>query len=307
MMLADKVLIVTGAGQGIGRAIALAAGQAGARVVVADIAEAPDGQAMASKVCDEIVAAGGNAIESRKDVSDPAAAERIVAAALDRWGRIDVVVNNAGIIRTAEFPEPTPDIFDAQIQVNLYGAFNLAHAAAPHFKAQEGGAFIHMTSSVGLIGSPHLPGYAASKFGIVGLSRALSFDMAKFKVRSNCIAPSAATQMTMSAADSPASRAYVERMKEVARPEQVAPLALFLASDAAAGVTGQIFGTRGDTIFLYNQPRPVRIAHRGSGWTAESIANDVIPGWRGALVPHETTSDVIALPGIRPVRPETAR
>lgn len=302
MTLLDKVIVITGAGRGIGRAIAVAAAQQGARVAVLDNGSAADGAGTdggpSREVVETIVAAGGEAMALAVDVEDLDQVRAGVAEVLARWGRIDGIVNNAGIIIPGDFTQQAPADFERQIRVNLYGAFNMAQAVAQHFKAQESGAFVHMTSSVGLIGSPGLAGYASSKLGIVGLSRTLSFDMAKFKVRSNCVAPSAATRMTDSGGDSPQAKAYVKRMQQVSPAEKVAPLVLFLLADATQAVTGQIFGCRGDTIFLYDQPRPIRIAQRGRGWTAQSIASEVMPSWRSSLVPLETTSDIIRLPEI---------
>lgn len=300
MMLEGKVVVVTGAGRGIGRAIAISAAHEGARVAILDNGAGRDGSGgdagPAAEVVDTIIAAGGEAMAIATNIEDVKQAKAAIAEVAARWGRVDGLVNNAGIIIGGEFTELDHVDFERQVRVNLYGAFNMAHAVAPHFKAQEGGAFVHMTSSVGLIGSPSLSGYAASKLGVVGLSRTLSFDMAKFNVRSNCIAPSAATRMTEMGGDDPRAKAYVARMQIASPPEKVAPLALFLLSDSARSVTGQIFGNRGDTYYLYSQPRPVRLAQRGSGWTAATIARDILPGWRSMLTPLETTSDVIRFP-----------
>ncbi len=296
MTLEGRVIVVTGGGRGIGREIGLAAARQGARVAVVDNGASVDGIGRDAQPAEEaaqaIQDAGGEAMALAIDVADAEAAKAAMAEIIARWGCVDGVVNNAGIVIPRAFTELEPAAFERQIQANLYGAFNMAHAAAPHFKQQERGAFVHFTSSVGLIGSPGVAGYAASKAGLLGLSRTLSFDMAKFNVRSNCIAPAAATRMTTSGDDTSEMRAYAARMQRHAPPEKIAPLVLFLLSDAAADVTGQIFGCCGDTIFLYDQPRPTRIAQRGSGWTAETIARDILPGWRSSLVPLESNFEI---------------
>ncbi len=285
------MVVVTGAGRGIGRAVAIAMAEKGARLVVNDIGD--EGSSLAAAVVADIQNAGGEAIQNADSVATQEGAENIIATAITAWDRIDAVVNNAGIINKAPFHEMDPEDFDAVLKVNLYGSYNVSRAAAPFFKRQTNGAFVHMTSSVGLIGSHGLAGYAASKLGIVGLSRSISFDMQKFNVRSNCIAPAAFSRMTTTGSKTPAHIAYAEWARANLRPEQVAPLAVFLVSDAAAGVNGQIFGVRADELYLYSQSRPIRSLHR-DGWTAREIARQLPQTWRSALVAHETTSDVLS-------------
>jgi NAD(P)-dependent dehydrogenase (short-subunit alcohol dehydrogenase family) len=290
-ILEGKVAIVTGAGRGIGRAIAMAMALEGAKVVVNDVGD--EGRALAAVVVKDIQNAGGEAIENADSVATQGGAEAIIAVAINAWDKIDAVVNNAGIINNAPFYEMSHEDFDAVLKVNLYGSYNVSRAAVPFFKQQAQGVFIHMTSSVGLIGSPGLAGYAASKFGIAGLSRSISFDMQKFNVRSNCIAPAAFTRMTTTGSNDPAHVAYADWARANMRAEQVAPLAVFLVSDAAGSISGQIFGVRADELYLYNQPRPIRTLHR-DGWTAQQIARQLPQTWRSAFVPHETTSDVLS-------------
>lgn len=295
-MLAGKVAVVTGAGRGIGRAIAIALAQSGARVVVNDVGAAVDGQghddAPAQQVVREIEQScgQGQAIANNNSVADWEQAQRIVAAAVDRYGRIDIVVNNAGILRDTIFHRMTPEEFDAVIKVHLYGAFYVSRAAIPHMRAQESGAFVHMTSTSGLIGSLGQVNYAAAKLGIAGLSRAIAGDAARYKVRSNCIAPHAFSRMIESIPG--LSEELMRARAAKTRPDQIAQLAVFLASDAAAEVTGQIMGARGNELYLYSQPRPIRTMHRSEGWTPETIAEQVLPAWRASLTPLERTGDV---------------
>ena len=199
-MLEGKVVLVTGAGGGIGRDFALAMAAAGAKVVVNDLGTSVKGEGVSSapaeRVVAEIRAAGGTAVASTDSVADWACANRIVQAALDSYGRIDVVVNNAGILRDRFFFNLSPDDWRAVIDVHLNGSFYVARAAAPHFKGQESGVYLHMTSTSGLIGNLGQATYAAAKLGIVALSKSIALDMAKYHVRSNCIAPFAWSRMT---------------------------------------------------------------------------------------------------------------
>jgi NAD(P)-dependent dehydrogenase (short-subunit alcohol dehydrogenase family) len=277
-MVEDKVVVITGGGAGIGRAFALSFAAHGAKVVVNDLArESADNRPVAQQVADEIRAAGGEAVASVESVADPVSAARIIDTALERFGRIDCVVNNAGIVRDRYFFNMSVDEWKAVIDVHLNGTFYVSRAAAQQFKKQESGCYINMTSTSGLIGNPGQANYNAAKMGIVGLSKTIALDMAKFKVRSNCIAPWAWTGMTASIpTDTPEGLARVEKFKKM-RPELIAPLAVYLASDSAAAVTGQIFGVRANEIYLFNQIRVIRSTHRGEGWTPETIAAHAIP------------------------------
>jgi NAD(P)-dependent dehydrogenase (short-subunit alcohol dehydrogenase family) len=287
-MLQGKVVVVTGAGAGIGRDLALALAREGARVVVNDVGDA------AHQVVAEIRAAGGEARASVESVSEAAAAQRIVDGAVEAFGRIDGVVNNAGILRDRIFHKMGADEWDAVIRVHLYGSYYVSRAAANHFKEQNGGAFVHMTSTSGLIGNLGQANYNAAKMGIAALSKSIALDMQKFNVRSNCIAPFAWTAMTSSIpTDTPDQVARVEKFKQMT-PAKIAPLAVYLLSDAAAGVNAQIFTVRNNEIFLMSQPRPVRSVHRQEGWTARSLAEHGMPALKAAFVPMERSADVFS-------------
>jgi len=202
------------------------------------------------------------------------------------------VVNNAGILRDTIFHRMTPEEFDAVVKVHLYGAFYVSRAAIPHMRAQESGAFVHMTSTSGLIGSIGQVNYAAAKLGIAGLSRGIAGDAARYKVRSNCIGPHAFSRMIESVPGQTEEQMQARAAKT--RPDQVAQLAAFLASDSASDFTGQILGARGNEIYLYSQPRPIRTMHRGEGWTVESMADTLVPAFKSSLTPLERTRDVYA-------------
>lgn len=297
-MVAGKVAVVSGAGRGIGRAIALDLAANGARVVVNDIGGSLKGEGSdagpAEEVVEAIRAAGGEAVTNADSVSAWDSAQAIVETALRHFGRIDIVVNNAGILRDSIFHRMTPEDFDAVMRVHLYGAYYLSRAAAPHFIGQGSGAYVHMTSTAGLIGSMGQANYASAKLAIAGLSRTISFDLKPHGVRSNCVAPGAFSRMIESipGASPEEQEAYLAKRAATMRPEQVAPLVTFLASDAAAEVTGQIIGARGNELYLYSQPRPVRVMERAGGWTMEAIADELLPAWTASLVPPDRTRNV---------------
>ena len=295
-MMDNKVVIVTGAGGGIGRDIALAMAREGATVVVNDVGASMTGEGHdvgpAQRVVDEIRAAGGTAAANTDSVADAAAADRIVATALDTYGRLDAVVNNAGILRDRFFHKMSVDEFDSVIKVHLYGSYFVSRAAANHFKAQESGAFVHMTSTSGLIGNYGQANYAAAKLGIMALSKSIALDMHKFNVRSNCIAPFAWSRMIGSIpVETEAEKARVERMKQMT-PAKIAPLAVALAGDAGADVTGQVFAVRNNEIFLMSQPRPIRSVQRSEGWTPETVAQHALPALKGSFYALDRSSDV---------------
>jgi len=297
-LMDGKVVLVTGAGGGIGRDIALAAAAAGAAVVVNDLGATLKGtgqtELAAQKVVDEITAAGGTAVANADSVADPDAAHAMVDLAVKEFGRIDAVVNNAGILRDGFFHKMTYEDFDAVVKVHLYGAFNTSRAAADHFRTQESGALVHMTSTSGLIGNFAQSNYAAAKLAITALSKSVALDMKRWNVRSNCIAPFAWSRMISSIkVDTPEQEARVDKLKQMT-PAKVAPMAVYLASDRAAEVTGQIFAVRNNEIFLINQPRPVRSVHSGEGWTPEAIADHAIPALKANFMPLEVSADVFS-------------
>jgi NAD(P)-dependent dehydrogenase (short-subunit alcohol dehydrogenase family) len=297
-MLEGKVIVVTGAGGGIGRDIALAMARAGARVVVNDIGAGVDGaghdDGPAQRVVNEITAEGGAAVANTDSVADAKSAAAIIRTALDGFGRIDGVVNNAGILRDRFFHKMSEEEWDSVIKVHLYGSFHVSRAAATHFKEQNSGVYVHMTSTSGLIGNFGQANYAAAKLGIAALSKSIALDMQKFGVRSNCIAPFAWSRMIGSIpTETEAEKQRVERMKQMT-PAKIAPLAVCLASDAAADTSGQIFAVRNNEIFLISQPRPVRSVHRGEGWTPESVASHALPALKAQYHTLDRSADVFS-------------
>jgi NAD(P)-dependent dehydrogenase (short-subunit alcohol dehydrogenase family) len=295
-MLQNKVVVITGAGGGIGRDFALAFAAHGARVVVNDLGTSVAGEGTSSgpaqKVVDEIKARGGQAVASTDSVADWESANRIVKTALDAFGRIDCVVNNAGILRDRFFFNMSIEEWKAVIDVHLNGSFYVARAAASHFKSQNSGCYVNMTSTSGLIGNLGQANYSAAKLGIAGLSKSIALDMAKYKVRSNCIAPFAWSRMIGSIpTETPEQKARVEKMK-VMQTAKIAPLAVYLASDAAQEVSGQIFAVRANEIFLMSQSRPLRSVHRAEGWTPQTIGEQAMPALRGSFFPLDRTQDV---------------
>ena len=299
MMLAGKVAVVTGAGGGIGREIALAMALAGAKVVVNDIGASLTGQGPTSATPGEqtvqiIAQRGGEAVLNTDSVADWASAQRIIQAALDAFGRIDIVVNNAGILRDQIFHKMSVEDWKAVIDVHLNGSFYTSRAAAEHFRKQGSGAYVHMTSTSGLIGNFGQANYSAAKLGVAALSKSIALDMQRFGVRSNCIAPFAWSRMTSSIpASTEAERARVARLQQMT-PDKNAPLAVYLASDAAKDVTGQIFAARHNELFLFSQPRPIRSTHRSEGWTPESIAETALPALKSHFLPLDRSGDVFS-------------
>jgi NAD(P)-dependent dehydrogenase (short-subunit alcohol dehydrogenase family) len=295
-LLVGKVAVVTGAGRGVGRGIALDLARAGAAVVVNDLGSSLSGasteETPAQSVVREIEAFGGRVMEDRHDVASFTAAAAIIDAARATFGRVDIIVNNAGNLRDTIFHRMTEEDFDAVVAVHLKGTFNVSRAAAPHFKQQGSGTFVHMTSTSGLIGNFGQANYCAAKLGIAGLSKAIALDMQKFGVRSNAVAPFAWTRMAGSIPDeTPEQKRRVEGLKKLV-PEKIAPLVTALCSDAAAHVTGQIFGVRNNEIYLFSQPRPLRTAHSSDGWTPETVIQRVLPMFANDFYPLHRSADV---------------
>jgi len=290
-----KVAVVTGAGQGIGRAVALEMARHGAKVVVNDIGASLDGQAGAGRPAEDVVAeiraAGGEAVASFDSVSDWDSAHRIIDTALDAFGAIDIVVNNAGILRDSMFHKMDRDQWQAVIDVHLSGTFFVSRAAAARFRAQESGSFVHMTSTAGLFGNLGQANYASAKMGITALSRVIALEMGRYNVRSNCIAPSAATRMTESVPVAPGQEAARAARLAAMPAKSVATLAVYLASDAASEVSGQVFGARGNEVYLFSQPSLVRTLHNAHEWSPESMAV-AIPSLKNQFEPLVRIRDV---------------
>ena len=293
MVLRDKVAVVTGAARGIGREIALLMARHGARVVVNDYGGAADGAGGASGPADEVVneikGFGGQAVASYDSVASMAGGKNIVDAALDHFGQIDVVVNNAGILRDRMIFNMTEEEWDGVINTHLKGTFSVTRAAAPHMRERKWGRLINMTSTSGLVGNVGQANYAAAKLGIVGFTKVIALDMARYNVTANCISPFAWTRMIGTIpTETEAQKARVEKIKKMG-PEHIAPVAVFLASDAAKEVTGQVFGVRGKEIMLFGHMRPVMRVHHDLGWTPERLA-EVFPGTlRHHLAPLDTS------------------
>jgi NAD(P)-dependent dehydrogenase (short-subunit alcohol dehydrogenase family) len=293
MILKDKVAVVTGAGRGIGREVAILMARLGACVVVNDYGGSEAGQGGSQTPADEVVGeikgAGGRAAASYDSVTTMAGGQRIVQTALDAFGRVDIVVNNAGILRDRMIFNMTEEEWDAVIDTHLKGTFAVTRAAAPLMREQRSGRFINMTSTSGLVGNIGQANYAAAKLGIVGLTKVVALDMARYNVTANCISPFAWTRMIGTIpTETDTQRARVEKIKKLS-PAHIAPVAAFLASDHAKDVSGQVFGVRGKEIMLFGPMRPVMRVHHAEGWTVDRLA-EMFPGTlQHHLVPLETS------------------
>lgn len=285
--LAGKSVVVTGSGRGIGRTIALEVARAGGNVVVNDL-----DRDVAEQVVAEIKALGTDAVANTDSVGDWEGANTMVTQAVDNFGKIDAVINNAGNLRDVIFHKMTQEDWDQVINVHLKGSFNVSRAAATHFRNQEGGACVHMTSTSGLIGNFGQANYAAAKAGIAALSKSIALDMQRYNVRSNCIAPFAWSRMTASIpAETPDQIARVEKLKKMV-PEKVGIVAAALCTDKAAHITGQIFAVRMNEIFLMSQSRPIRSTHAGDGWTIDSIFETAMPQLESHFYGLDRSQDV---------------
>jgi NAD(P)-dependent dehydrogenase (short-subunit alcohol dehydrogenase family) len=292
-MLNDKVAVVTGAARGIGREIALLMARCGARVVVNDYGGTESGTGAGREPADEVVrdinGSGGKAVANYDSVASMDGGRRIVQTAVEAFGRVDIVVNNAGILRDRMIFNMTEEEWDGVINTHLKGTFAVTRAAAPLMREQKWGRVINMTSTSGLVGNVGQANYAAAKLGIVGFTKVVALDMARYNATANCISPFAWTRMIGTIpTETDVQRARVEKIKKLS-PAHIAPLAAYLASEDAKDVTGQVFGVRGKEIMLFGHMRPIMRVHHAEGWTPERLA-EMFPGTlRHHLTPLETS------------------
>jgi len=292
--LKDRVAIVTGAGRGIGRGIAILMAEEGARIIVNDLGGAADGSGAEKKVADEVVdeikAAGGEAVANYDSVTTVEGGESIIQTALDSFGKLDILVNNAGILRDRMIFNMAPEEWDAVMKVHLYGVFNCTKPACVLFRQQRSGRIISMSSTSGLIGNSGQANYGAAKAGIAGFTRVIARDMGRYSVTCNSIAPGASTRMTMS--EEVLAARQIRASKGVTGgggaqspvgapalrdPDDIAPIVVYLATDAAANINGQTFGSSGGTISLYHNPEPMKSIHKDGRWTLDEL-DSIMPG-----------------------------
>jgi len=297
--LKDRVAIVTGAGRGIGRGIALLLAEEGAAVVVNDLGSGVDGSGRSSAPAEEVVAEikskGGHAIANFDSVTQFGAAENIVATAVKEFGRIDILVNNAGILRDRMIFNLSEEDWDSVVAVHLKGTFNCTRHASVLMRQQKYGRIISMTSTSGLYGNTGQANYGSAKDGIAGLTRVVSRDLGKYGITVNAIAPAAQTRM-IATVPQKARELRVERGVALpgqvagkiaplrAEPDDVAPFAVYLATNAAKDINGQTFLVRGGVVSLLNYPAPARTITKRGRWTPEEIAQ---------LFPHTLGMDLV--------------
>ncbi len=302
--LDGKVVIVTGAGRGIGRGIALLAAEEGARVVVNDPGVAADGTGHDAAPADEVVAeikkAGGEAVVSYDSVATMDGGESILKTALDTWGRLDILINNAGILRDRMIFNMSEEEWDAVIAVHLKGHFACTKPAAVLMRQQRYGRIINMSSTSGLVGNPGQANYGAAKAGIAGFTRVVARDLGRYGVTCNAIAPAAATRLTATvpqAARDLRTRAGIQGAggqapagktpprPAMAVPEDIAPMTVYLCTDDAWNVNGQVFQVAGGQVSLLYHPTPMRTIYKPSRWTLEELLQ-IVPQRLTAGIPN---------------------
>ena len=286
--LKDRVAVVTGAGRGIGRGIAIALAAEGARVVVNDLGGAADGGGASKSPADEVIAEikknGGEAVANYDSVATVEGGENIIKTAVDAFGKIDILVNNAGILRDRMVFNMAPEEWDAVMKVHLYGVFNCTKPAAILMRQQRSGRIISMSSTSGLIGNPGQANYGAAKAGIAGFTRVVARDLGRYGVTANCIAPAADTRMTLSEEVLRARQIRAEKgisggggdlrtdaAPAIRDPDDIAPIVVYLCTDAAAGINGYAFGAGGGTISLHANPVPLKTIHKEGRWTLDEL------------------------------------
>ena len=296
-MLEGKVALITGAGRGIGRGMALLMASKGAKVIVNDIGTSPDGEGTdatpAEEVVAEIKAAGGEAVANGDTVTEFDGATNMVKQALDTFGGLHIIVNNAGILRDRMLHKMSPEDWLGVLAVHLTGHFNVTRAAINHFREQEWGRIINFTSTSGIVGNLGQTNYGSAKLGIFAFTRILALETSRFEnITANAISPFAYTRMiaTIPVKDE-ASKARVEKIKKM-KAEDIAPVVTWLCSEEAKEVSGQIFGVRAGEIMIFSQPRPTRSIHRNGGWTPEEVGGIAMPALRPFFEEPQVSADI---------------
>jgi NAD(P)-dependent dehydrogenase (short-subunit alcohol dehydrogenase family) len=272
-LLDGRVAVVTGSGRGIGREFALCFAREGAHVVINDVGVALDGRGTdddpAAQVCKEIEALGGHAVPNYDSVSEFDGAANIVASAVDAFGKIDIVVNNAGIVRDRTLLKMDESDFDAVIGVHLKGTFNVTRHAAERMKAQEYGRIVNITSSAGLRGNFGQTNYGAAKAGIMGMTFVWALELGRYGITVNAVAPSGATRMTASLFERSGNEPPPEE-----NPALNAPLVAYLASEQAGHVNGQILGRTEYGYTLFQHPKQIAWMWKDGGFTPQEVARN---------------------------------
>jgi NAD(P)-dependent dehydrogenase (short-subunit alcohol dehydrogenase family) len=295
MLLEGKVAVVTGGGNGIGREISKLLGAQGAKVVVNDLGVAVDGTGGTHSVADETVemikSAGGEATPNYDTVATPEGGQSIIQTAIDAYGKLDILVHVAGILRDRMVFNMSIDEWDAVINVHLRGAFCVNQPACVLMRAQKSGCIINF-SSISAAGNSGQANYAAAKAGILGLTRTVARDMAKYGVRANAIWPGADTRMTATVPESARQLRAASGIGEAAprpvmerKPEHVASVVAFLATDMAKDITGWTVGITGDRLSLIEDPVPVKTVFCPGGWTLDKVV-ELWPGTFGLDLRH---------------------
>ena len=284
-LLQDKVAIVTGAGRGIGQGVAKLMAEEGASVVVVDPGVNVDGSGLDTSIAQQVVSdireAGGNAVACTESVTTMAGGDRIVQTAVDNFGKLDIVVTVAGILRDRMVFNMSEEEWDDVIAVHLKGTFTVVKHACILFRQQRSGRVITFSSTSGLYGNSGQANYGAAKDGIAGFTRVGARDMGRYGVTANAISPSAATRMTVSVPDEArelrAARGITGASSTLrGGPEDVAPMVTWLASDEAAHVNGHVFHVTEGLVTLLNEPEPVKSINKDGRWTVEELVR-VVP------------------------------